>query len=96
MPKATATKYTLKELTELMVKDQGIKTGLWMIQATFSWAVTNVHDPTGGPSGPGALSVLSAIGIQESAEPSPFTIDAAEVWKPERRRRKTSAAKKRA
>ena len=96
MPRASATKYTLKELTELMVKDQGIKKGHWMIQATFSWGVTNVVGPAGGPSGPGSISVLAAIGIQESAEPSPFTIDAAEVWKPVRRRRKTSAVRKRA
>ena len=97
MPKTTAFKYTLKELTALMVKDQGIKKGDWMLQATFSWAVSNVVSPGGDPSGPGALSVLTGVGIQEAAEPGPFTVDAATLWekKSGTRKRKTSGAKAR-
>lgn len=89
MPKATTTfKYDHHELAALMVRDQGIKKGYWMIQASFSWAVSNVVSPEG--SGPGALSVLTGIGIQEAEKPTPFTVDAADVWNenPARRRRR--------
>ncbi len=90
------TKYDHKELAALMVRDRGIKKGHWMIQASYSWAVTNVVGEDGGPSGPGALSVLTSIGIQEAEKPTPFTVDAAEVWNQEKpgrkRRRKASVA----
>ncbi|MCH8994348.1 MAG: hypothetical protein IH959_05190 [Chloroflexi bacterium] len=91
MPETTAvTKYDHKELAALMVKDQGIKSGHWMIQATFSWAVTNVVSSADSPSGPAVLTVLAGIGIQEAAEASPFTVDAATLWEetPARRRRR--------
>ena len=81
MPRATSViRYDHKELAALMVKDQGIKKGLWMIQANFGWSVSNVVDPTGEISGPSTLSILTSLGIQEAEEPTPFTVDAAEVW----------------
>ena len=90
MPETTAINYTIKELTALMMKDQGIKKGHWMIRAVFSWAVSNVVSPGGDASGPGSFSVLTGVGIQESAEPGPFTVDAATLWekKPATRRRR--------
>ena len=98
MPKTTAvTKYDHKELATLMVRDRGIKKGHWMIQASFSFGVSNVVDEAGGASGPGALSVLTGIGIQEAEKPTPFTVDAADVWNENpasRRRRKAPPATK--
>ena len=94
MPKATGIKYDHKELAALMMKDQGIKKGHWMIQASFSWAITNVVGTDGGPSGPSALSVLTTIGIQEAAKPGPFTVDAATLWEKPPARRKPRKAKK--
>lgn len=90
MPDATAIKYTLKELTAMMIKDQGIKKGHWMLQATYSWAVSNVVGADDGPSGPGTLSVLHGIGIQAAPEPGPFTVDAVTLWekKPATRKRR--------
>lgn len=99
MPKTTAvTKYDHKELAALMVRDLGIKKGHWMIQASFSFGVSNVVDEAGGASGPGALSVLTGIGIQEAAGPTPFTVDAAALGeKPAtRKRRKAPTTKARA
>lgn len=94
MPETTAFKYTLKELTELMVKEEGIKKGHWMLQATFSWAVANVLSTEDGPKGPGAMSILTNVGIQEIPEPGPFSIDAAALWKKTPARRKPRKAKK--
>lgn len=95
MPKTTAvTKYNHKELAALMVKDQGIKSGYWMIQATFSWGVTNFSGVDGSPSGPSVLTVLKEIGIQEAAEPNLFTIEAATLWERKPATRKRRKAKK--
>lgn len=92
MAKTTTIKYDHQELAALMVKDQGIKEGHWMIQAHFSFAVSNVAGPKDGPSGPGTISVLTNLGIQQAAEPGPFTVDAATLWKkaPARSRRRKS------
>lgn len=98
MTKATvAIKYEHRELAELMVKDQGIKKGHWMIQASYTWAATNVVGEDGGPSGPGAISVLTNIGIQELDEPGPFTVDASTLWekKPARKRQRATPKKRR-
>lgn len=98
MPKATtAIKYDYKELAALMMKDQGIKKGYWMIQASYSLAATNVVGEDGSPTGPGAITILTSIGIQEAAEPTPFTVDAAKLWgkKPAGRKRRKTAKKSR-
>ncbi len=95
MPKATtAIKYNHRELAALLVKDQGIKKGHWMIQAEFGWSVSNVVDPTGEVSGPSTLSILTSIGIQESEEPTPFTVDAATLWEKKSTKRKQGATAK--
>ena len=47
--------YDLKELTSIMIRDRGIKSGLWMIFAKFGFAATNIQGAEGGPSGPGVV-----------------------------------------
>ncbi len=81
MPEASQITYGLKELTALMIKDQGIKTGHWMVLTKFTWAVSNVMSEGGGPAGPGALTIVTEVGIQKLDEPGPLSVDAAEVWK---------------
>jgi hypothetical protein len=62
-----------------MIRERGIKSGLWMIWTRFNFAVTNIVGADGGPSGPGVISQLIEVGIQKS-EPGPLAVDAAEVW----------------
>ena len=95
MPKVSQIKYDLKELTTLMLQDQGIRSGLWMIWTRFSFGATNIappEDQPGGAAGPGAVAVLTEVGIQRVEERGPLGVDAAEVWKekkpgPARKRR---------
>lgn len=98
MPEVSQVKYSLRELTALMVRDQGIRGGLWMIWTRFGHTATNVYPPEdepAGPAGPAVLSVLIEAGIQQAREPGPLTVDASEVWKEQkpRRERKAGAAK---
>ncbi len=93
MPEVGQITYGLKELTALMLRDQGIRSGLWMVQATFGQSVTNITSPASDPigfGGPGVVSVLLQIGIQRAKEPGPLTVDASQIWN----KRKPQRAKK--
>lgn len=82
MPETTQIRYDLRELTALMLRDQDIKSGLWMIQATFTLGVSNLlSNSAGGPSGPGIFGVLGGMGLQKTDERNPLSVDAAELWK---------------
>jgi hypothetical protein len=83
MPKVSQIKYDLKELTALMLRDQGIRSGLWMLWTKWTFGATNVappEDQPGGAVGPGAITVLTEVGIQAVEEPGPLSVDASEVW----------------
>lgn len=82
MPEVDQITYSLKELTALMLRDRGIRSGLWMIYTRFNFGVTNIASPEpGGPAGPGVISQLSQVGIQRAPEPGPLSVDASEVWR---------------
>lgn len=84
MPEANQIKYDLKEIAALMLRDQGIRSGLWMIWTRFGHAVTNIAPspdaPPGGVTGPGVISILTEVGIQKVDEPGPLSVDASEIW----------------
>jgi len=82
MPEPGQITYSLKEMTELMIRDQGIRTGFWMVWAQYAYSVTiAVSGDPSGPTGPAVVSLLTEIGIQRAPEPGPLTVDASEVWK---------------
>jgi hypothetical protein len=84
MPKAGPIVYDLKELTALMLRDQRIRSGLWMIWTKFNFGAANIAPPDdqpGGAAGPGAVAVLTEVGIQRVDEPGLLSVDASEVWK---------------
>jgi len=84
MPEVEQIKYSLIELTKLMLRDQGIRSGTWMILTKWSHVATNVRPPEDesvpGPAGPAMISVLVEAGIQRVEEPGPLSVNAAEVW----------------
>ena len=101
MPKPGPIVYDLKELTALMLRDQGIRSGLWMLWTKWSFGATNIFPPEdqpGGAAGPGAVSVVTEIGIQRVEEPGPLSVDASELWngeKPVRAGKGTRSARQR-
>lgn len=97
MPEVGQITYSLKELTAVMLRDQGIRSGLWMIWTRFGHTVTNIAPPKdepGQPAGPGVVSVLFEVGIQRSERPGPLTVDASEIWKERKPRRAAKGARK--
>jgi hypothetical protein len=86
MPEVGHIKYSLKEVTALMLREQGIRSGLWMIWTRFHFGATNIappEDQPGGTVGPAGIAVLAEVGIQRVEEPGPLSVDASEVWKEE-------------
>ena len=78
-----------------MLRDQGIRSGLWMIAAKFNVSVANIAaSETGGPTGPAVVSVLGEVGIQRAPEPGPLTVDASEIWPEQKAKPKSAAAPK--
>ena len=94
MPEANQIRYTLQEITALMLKDQGIKSGHWAIQTVFSWAIENIISKN-GPPGPGVISVLTEVGIQKTGGAGPMSVDAAQLGVNERTPRSPAGKQRR-
>jgi len=82
--------FTYKEVTEALIKQQGIHEGLWAISIEFGIGAANI------PAGPNTQEIMLAavvpivkMGIQRTAQPTPLTVDAAEVNPPSRIGRKS-------
>jgi len=85
MPEATQVTYSHQELTHLMLRDRGIRSGHWMILVRFGHTAANVAPPMDdtaapGPMGPATISVILDVGIQRVDEPGPLTVDASKIW----------------
>ncbi|MBF0551068.1 MAG: hypothetical protein HQK60_11085 [Deltaproteobacteria bacterium] len=86
-----------KEITELLIRKQGIHEGLWSIYLEFGLAGGNVN--TGLPDDPNlmpaAIVPITRIGIQKVDQPTPLTVDAAQVNPVKAKTGKVQSAKKR-
>jgi hypothetical protein len=80
MAEAKQIGFTYQELAELMVRQAGIKEGLWGIYMRFGIAGANVGQSPDDVS-PAAIVPVVEIGLQRFEEPSRLTVDAAEVAK---------------
>jgi len=87
MPEVNQIAFTHKELTELMLRDQGIRSGHWMILTRFGQTAANIGSLPNeglvgiGEGGPAVISVLVAVGIQKADGPGPLTVDASKIWR---------------
>jgi hypothetical protein len=82
MPDREKRTFSHKELAEILVKHAGIHAGLWGIFVEFGLGAANI--PLGGPDGefslkPAAVVPVNSIGILQFDEPTPLTVDAAQV-----------------
>ena len=78
MAEATQYMYKIKELTAVLLKEQGIHEGLWQLLINFGFGAANIG-PTESEMAPTAMVPVLAIGIQRVPEKNPMTVDAAEV-----------------
>lgn len=78
MAEATQYTYKLKELTTLLLKNQGIHEGMWQILINFGLGAANVG-ANEADLAPAAIIPVLGIGIQRMPDKTPLTVDAAEV-----------------
>jgi hypothetical protein len=79
MPEPTLIKFSYQELAKLMVKEQGIKEGLWGVYVKFGLAGANTG-PSDETQYPTAIVPLLELGLQKFDKPSSLAVDAAKVW----------------
>lgn len=80
MAEITHIKYTNKELLVMMLKDQGIHEGEWILSARFKHAAINIGLSSDEKDvSPAGISALDGVGIERSKEALPFSVNAAEV-----------------
>ncbi len=80
MPEASQIEYKLKELAELMARDQGLTEGHWMILVRFASTAANIETAPNDIS-PAAISAVTTIGIQRVPAPTAISVDASQLAK---------------
>ena len=78
MPEATQVQYKHLELVTLMLKDQGIHEGIWMLSVSFGFSVANVG-VSEAEMNPAAIVPLGSIGIQRMPEMGPLCSQAVQA-----------------
>jgi hypothetical protein len=92
MAETTQFLYKHIELAKILMKDNGLHEGYWLLLVQFGFAALNVGPnaaeeinspvvPAAGPpeASPAALVVLGGIGLQRAAAPGPMVFDASEL-----------------
>jgi hypothetical protein len=79
MAEATQYVFNFKELTEILIKKQGIHEGLWGILIKFGLQAGNLNTPGTETVLPTAIVPVLEIGIQKQDQPNPLAVDAAAV-----------------
>lgn len=73
--------YKLKDLAEIMVKDQKLHEGFWGVYFEFALSAGMIQNPQGGDQNitPAAIVPVINVGIHRFEKPNSLTVDAAEV-----------------
>lgn len=80
MPDITQVNYTHKDLIALMLKDQGIHAGNWILSAQLGFSAMNVGEQAdGSDASPAGVVAIKGIRIERVPEPLPFSVNAGEV-----------------
>jgi len=78
MAEATQIIYKHQELVTLMLKDQNIHDGIWMLAISFGFTVGNVGSSEADVN-PAAIVPIGGIGLQRAPQMGPLCVDAALV-----------------
>lgn len=80
MAEITQLEYKNKDLIVLMLKDQDIHEGNWVLQAKFSFTAMNIGQlEDGSDASPAGIVAATGFAIVRVPEPLPFSVNAAEV-----------------
>jgi len=77
----TATETTTnKELAVLLMKNQGIHEGHWILSAMLTFGAINIGQTADGSDAlPAGFVALNGVRLERVPEPLPFSVNAAEV-----------------
>ena len=78
MPEATQIVYKHKELAELLIKAQGIHTGIWGLFFRFGISGANIG-ATEAELQPAAIVPVLEVGLQKFEKETNISVDAAKV-----------------
>lgn len=77
MAEATQFQYKHRDLLLLMLRDQNIHDGHWILMAQFGFGAMNAGlTENGSDVSPSAIVAIQSIGCQRVPEPTPFSVDA--------------------
>jgi hypothetical protein len=69
-----------RELVELLIRQQGLQDGVWMLSIEFLQAAATVPAPDGKSQMPAAINIVQRIGLKKhEGPPTNLTVNAAEV-----------------
>lgn len=72
--------YINKELLILLLKDQGIHEGNWILGAQLTFSAMNIgHSSDGSDVSPAGVVGVTGVVIERVPEPLPFSVNAQEV-----------------
>lgn len=78
MAETTKIEFTNNELLRILLKEQNIKEGHWVLAATFKFGAMNMGESPSEAS-PTAVATISRIAIERVSDPLPFSVNAAEL-----------------
>ncbi len=80
MARVSEITYTHIEVLKLLLKDQGIEEGQWMLVMNFGFKAMNMPSQVGSELSPGSLVVVNHLGVKRIDGDSPvipgLTVDA--------------------
>ena len=83
MAMAKQYEYSPRELVALMIRDQGIKEGHWILGMSYHFGAMNMGaNPDGRDAAPTTIATVSSVIIERVPEPLPFSVDAAKLSLP--------------
>ncbi len=75
--------FSFKEVVEALIKQQGLREGLWSLRVDFGLSAANIHRGEGSKEfNPAAIVPIVKLGLQRGQEDNNLTVDAAKVKHP--------------
>jgi hypothetical protein len=79
MAESTQIVFPYKELVEILLRKQGITSGIWGLYIQFGIAAANVKNPLSAEMNPAAIVPVLQIGIQKFEEEGNLSVDASKL-----------------
>jgi hypothetical protein len=79
MAEPTQFVFSHKELTEMLIKNQGLHDGIWTVGFQLGMGNTHVPSPSGGETVPAVIVSILGVALQKVEKDAPNALDAAHV-----------------